>query len=212
MSELVEKLFAIHDSLTEARLAHAFGGAIALAYCTDEPRGTRDLDLNIFVPPSEGEKALTALPGEIAIEALDIEAAKEHGQKRLWWTGTPIDVFLSSMEFHKEAAERVLWVPIAGRTIPVVDCISLVVFKALIDRTRDWADIEACVAVCDPVDMARASRALGDLLEEDDPRLSRLEQLRLSIDPGRGEVVAMSRGRLIRRGSPRPGSQGRIDA
>lgn len=106
------------------------------------------------------------------------------------------------MEFHKEVAEQVLWVPLAGKTIPVVDCRSLVVFKALIDRTRDWADIEACVAVCDPVDMAGASVALGKLLDDDDPRLSRLEQIRRSFTPGNGEVIGASGGRLIRRGWP----------
>jgi hypothetical protein len=183
VSELVEKLFAIHSALTEVKLAHAFGGAIALAYCTQEPRGTRDLDINIFSAPSAAEQALRALPDEIGISADDVEMAAERGQRRLWWRGTPIDVFLSSMPFHEEVAKRALWVPLAGRTIPVVDCASLVVFKALIDRTRDWADIEACVAVCSPVDMAGASIALAELLDEDDPRLDRLKELRRSALP-----------------------------
>lgn len=200
VSELVEKLFAIHDSLTEAKLAHAFGGAIALAYCTEEPRGTRDLDINIFSSPSMAEQVLGALPEKIKIGAKDIGAAVEQGRTRLWWKGTPVDVFLSSMEFHEKVAERVLWVPLAGRTIPIVDCASLVVFKALIDRTRDWADIEACVSVCDPLDMESASASLGELLEDDDPRLSRLRQLRSSLTPG--EVTGISGGRVIRRGLP----------
>src|SRR6476646_7573165 len=99
MSELVGKLFAIHDSLTEAKLAHAFGGAIALAYCIEEPRGTRDLDVNIFAAPSDAEWALAALPDEIKVSPQDVEKAVEDGQRRLWWRDTPIDVFLSSMEF-----------------------------------------------------------------------------------------------------------------
>jgi hypothetical protein len=155
-------------------------GAIALAYCIEEPRGTRDLDVNVFSAPSDAARVLTGLPGEIKISPSDVEAAAEEGQRRLWWDGTPIDVFLNSMEFHEEVAQRVLWVPLAGRTIPVIDCRSLVVFKALIDRTRDWADIEACVAVCDPLEMAGASIALGELLDENDPRLARLEGLRRS--------------------------------
>ena len=48
MSELVDKLFAIHDSLTEAGFAHAFGGAIASPTASRSRRGTRDLDVNIF--------------------------------------------------------------------------------------------------------------------------------------------------------------------
>src|SRR5262249_41808856 len=45
LSVLAERLIAIHDSLDAAGVPHAFGGAIALAYCTEEPRGTRDLDV-----------------------------------------------------------------------------------------------------------------------------------------------------------------------
>ena len=33
--------------------------------------------------------------------------------------------------------------------MPVLDCASLVIFKAFFDRTSDWADIEA-VALGDP--------------------------------------------------------------
>ena len=62
MSLLGERLLAVHDSLTDAALPHAFGGAIALAYCTEEPRGTRDLDVNVFVDPLRAEEALSALP------------------------------------------------------------------------------------------------------------------------------------------------------
>jgi hypothetical protein len=51
MSVLAERLLEVHAALSEAKLAHAFGGAIALAYCTEEPRGTRDLDVNVFVSP-----------------------------------------------------------------------------------------------------------------------------------------------------------------
>jgi transcriptional regulator with XRE-family HTH domain len=211
-NDLVQKLFAIHDSLAEAKLAHAFGGAVALAYCTEEPRGARDLDVNVFCPPADAERALAALPGEITVSPKDAEAAVEDGQWRLWWEETPVDVFLSSMEFHEEVAERVLWVPLAGRTIPVVDCRSLVVFKALIDRTRDWADIEACVAACDPREMAGASVALGRLLGEGDVRLAQLEQLRHSSGPGSDEVIGISSGRSIQRGSRRSGRLGRSGA
>jgi hypothetical protein len=39
MSALAKRLIDIHDALTAADLPHAFGGAVALAYCTQEPRG-----------------------------------------------------------------------------------------------------------------------------------------------------------------------------
>lgn len=176
MSKLVEKLLAVHESLTERRLPHAFGGAIALAYCTREPRGTRDLDLNIFVEPLCAMEALSALPEDVRVEPTDIQAAATDGQRRLWWGDTPIDVFLNTLPLHGEMLESVLWVPLSGRDVPVVDGASLVVFKVLIDCTQDWADIEA-VAECSPSDIVLAAAMLRELLSLDDPRHHRLGSL-----------------------------------
>jgi len=45
MSKIREMLWAVHDALERADIPRAVGGgAIALAYCTLRPRGTRDLD------------------------------------------------------------------------------------------------------------------------------------------------------------------------
>jgi hypothetical protein len=142
MSLLGQRLLAVHDSLTEVALPHAFGGAIALAYCTQEPRGTRDLDVNVFVDPIRSGEVLSALPKAVTVSDADIATAAREGQVRVWWEDTPIDVFLDSHQFHAEVAEDVRSVPFEGRTIPVLDCTALAVFKALFDRTKDWADIE----------------------------------------------------------------------
>jgi hypothetical protein len=176
VSELVDKLFALHDSLSEAGLAHAFGGAIALAYCTEEPRGTRDLDVNVFTPATNAERALAALPGEVAVTEENVEAMKRDGQDRLWWDGTPIDVFLDNHPFHEAVAEGVVWVPLEGREIPVLDCASLVVFKAMFDRTKDWADIEA-VAECTPDQVEAAAATVAKLVGDGDPAYQRLKSV-----------------------------------
>jgi hypothetical protein len=176
VSELVTKLFAIHDALTAAGLAHAFGGAIALAYCTEEPRGTRDLDLNIFTDSSRAASALGALPPGVSVSKTDINAVARAGQTRLWWDDTPIDVFLKNHPFHDAVAGGVTWVPLERREIPVLDCASLVVFKALFNRTRDWADIEA-VLERSPNDIEKAADAIGELLGTDDAIYRRLTSL-----------------------------------
>src|SRR4029077_5672806 len=110
MSELVDKLLASHDSPTEAGLAHAFGGAIALAYCVEEPRGTRDLDVNIFVDASRAETALSSLPKEVEVSKKDIAKVERDGQARLDWDETPIDVFLNNIPLHDAVAASVIWV------------------------------------------------------------------------------------------------------
>jgi hypothetical protein len=176
MSELVEKLFAIHDALTEAGLAHAFGGAIALAYCVEEPRGTRDLDVNIFVDASKAESTLASLPRGVRVRKKDIAKVRRDGQARLDWGGTPIDVFLNNIPLHEAVAGTVVWVRLEGRDIPVLDCASLVIFKALFDRTKDWADIEA-IAIATPEDIEAAATTISDLLNEDDPAVEKLKAL-----------------------------------
>lgn len=176
MSELVEKLFAIHDSLTEAGLAHAFGGAIALAYCVEEPRGTRDLDVNIFIDASEAASVLASLPRKVRVRKKDIAKVKRDGQARLDWDGTPIDVFLNSIPLHDAVAASVVWVRLEGRDIPVLDCASLVIFKAFFDRTKDWADIEA-IAIATPEDIEGAATTIADLVGEDDPAVEKLKAL-----------------------------------
>ena len=176
MSELVEKLFSIHDALTEAGLAHAFGGAIALAYCTEEPRGTRDLDVNIFVDASEAESVLKSLPRGVRVRKKDVDKVRRDGQARLDWEGTPIDVFLNNVPLHDAVAGAVVWVQLEGRDIPVLDCASLVIFKALFDRTKDWADIEA-IAIVTPGDIEDAATTIADLVGKNDPAVEKLGAL-----------------------------------
>lgn len=176
MSELVDKLFTIHESLTSAGLAHAFGGAIALAYCVEEPRGTRDLDVNIFVDASEAESVLASLPAGIRVRKEDIVKVRRDGQARLDWDGTPVDVFLNNVPLHDAVAASVAWVPLQGREVPVLDCASLAIFKAFFGRTKDWADMEA-IAQATPEDIEEAANTIADLVGEDDPSHQRLRSL-----------------------------------
>jgi hypothetical protein len=176
VTELIEKLFAVHDALTAASLPHAFGGAIALAYCVEEPRGTRDLDVNIFCDVGDAAAVLGSLPDGVRVTGADIAAVERDGQKRLFWDGVPIDVFLNNLPLHEAAAEGVVWVPLEGRQIPVLDCASLAIFKSLFDRTKDWADLEA-IAEATPADIAAAAHIVGELVGEDDPAYKRLASL-----------------------------------
>lgn len=55
-TSLVEQVLSIRSALDEHGIAHAFGGALALAYHTKNPRTTSDIDINIAlgVPKSSG--------------------------------------------------------------------------------------------------------------------------------------------------------------
>jgi Nucleotidyl transferase AbiEii toxin, Type IV TA system len=177
VSELGELLFAVHDSLEEAGISHAVGGAIALAYCTLDPRGTRDLDFNVFVGPERAREVFAALPDGIEVSGERLERLERDGQVRLRSGSTPVDLFLSVLPFHDHVAEHVRQVPFEGRTIPVVSCTALAVFKAMFDRTRHWADIEAMVEARS-LDVDEAIRWVREMAA-DDERVRRLTALRM---------------------------------
>jgi hypothetical protein len=172
MSELSELLLAVHDSLQEAGLPHAVGGAIALAYCTLDPRGTRDLDFNVFVGTERAREVFAAMPESVEVSGERLERLERDGQVRLMSRTTPVDLFLSVLPFHDHVAEHIREVPFEGRTIPVLTCTALVVFKAMFDRTQDWADIER-MSEAHSFDLEEAGRWIREMLGDD----RRIEQL-----------------------------------
>jgi hypothetical protein len=181
-AELVEKLLAVHAALKVRSLPHAFGGAIALAYCVQEPRGTRDLDVNIFVDATRAREVLEALPQGVRVDEEDVEKAVRDGQVRLFWEGVPVDVFLNNLPLHEEVANGVVWVDLQGTQIPVLDCASLVIFKSFFSRTRDWGDIEE-VALATPKDVDTAVKAVAALVGEDDSSYKRLAEISAANPP-----------------------------
>jgi hypothetical protein len=171
---LAERLLELHARLSVAGIAHAFGGAIALAYWTLEPRGTRDIDINVFVPPAECEPALAALPDGIVHDEETVETISREGQIRLWWDDTPIDLFFSYEPLHDQAARNSRMVPFEGKRIPVLGPVELAVFKAMFDRTRDWADIEEMLSAGN-LDFDAVRDHLVRLVGKKDDRVARLD-------------------------------------
>jgi hypothetical protein len=166
----------LHRALSRKRIEHAFGGALALAYWTEEPRGTRDIDLNLFVPADAPDEALSALPKGVARPPETTEVVKREGQIRLWWDDTPIDLFFDYVPIHREAARNRRVVPFEGERIPVLGPVELALFKAMFDRTRDWADIEAMIAA-GTIEPADLHEAIESLVGSDDSRHSRLDEV-----------------------------------
>ena len=182
---LAERLLELHRALARARLPHAFGGAIALAYWTRDPRGTSDIDVNVFIPSADASRALAALPAGIEQPPGTADAIARDGQVRLWWEGTPIDLFFDYAPVHAEAARNRRTVPFEGTRIPVLGPVELAVFKVMFDRTRDWADLEA-MAERGSLDRSAVEASLTGMLEKDDARFDRLRALPRG-GPGRVE-------------------------
>ena len=171
-----EKMLAIHEHLRRAEIDHAFGGALALAWCTQQARGTIDLDVNVFVGPDRTDETLSALPEGVVAGAGQRALLVRDGQARLWWDTTPVDIFLSTSEFHDEVAARVTWEPFAGASLPFLACGDVAVFKAFFNRTKDWADLEA-MREAGTLDVGGVAGVLATVLGSDDERIARLLSL-----------------------------------
>ena len=172
---LPEKVVALHRALAKKRIPHAFGGALALAYWTQDPRGTSDIDLNVFVPAANSTVALATLPAGVSCPDGTAEAIAADGQVRLWWDETPIDLFFDYVPVHVDAARHSREVPFAGTKIPILGPIELTVFKVMFDRTRDWADVEAMVSA-NTVDLDAVRAQLQSMVDPDDPRFDRISE------------------------------------
>jgi hypothetical protein len=178
---LPKKIVALHEALESAGVKHAFGGALALAWCTQQARGTIDIDVNFFVDRAQAERVLEILPRGIRWTAADESEIERSGQTRLWWGDTPVDVFFSTTSFHEQAAAHVRFEPFEGKELPFLSCTDLAVFKALFARTRDWADLED-MAAAGTLDREAVLGILVDTLGTSDHRIERLQSLRSSRD------------------------------
>lgn len=178
--DLVGMLFRVHDALDSAGLSHAFGGALALAWCVPEPRATADIDLNVFVPVDELDLVLAALPEEVEITPRARAHLEQDGQARLWWSGVPLDVFLTTDEFHTAVGSRIVRHQMLGEDLPFLACLDLAVFKAFFDRGKDWVDIEQMLGA-GAFDASDAIEILSRYLGTEDHRIARLKAMQESI-------------------------------
>jgi len=117
---LVDKVIAVCSASEQAAVPNALGGALALAYATEDPRGIRDIDVNVFVSSDP--------------------------TVRVWWDEAPLDVFFAEAPYHHEVDRRCRTVPFAGGTIRILSAEDLAVFEAMFDRPKDWLGDDPRVA------------------------------------------------------------------
>ena len=172
---LVEKIIEIHSGMEHQGVVHAFGGALALAYYTREPRATADIDLNVSLGAGDALLAFSALPSAVDWDSDDLEHVARDDQVRVWWGRTPIDLFFRASSFHDGVAERTAWMPFADTELPFLSANDLAVFKSLFDRPKDWLDIGAMVESGN-LDIGSVAAVLESLIGEDQ-RVAHLRSL-----------------------------------
>jgi hypothetical protein len=173
---LPEKVIAIDRRLTEAKVAHAFGGALALASYA-EPRATIDVDVNVFLDPARHEEVVAAL-AELGVEGdVPLDRVTRDGQCRLAWDATPIDLFYAYHELHTAMRRAARRAEFGDTTIPILAPEHLVVCKAVFNRRKDWLDIEQILIGALEVDDAEVSDWLDRIVGAEDPRAERFSEL-----------------------------------
>ncbi|MFK7896563.1 MAG: hypothetical protein AB8G23_12045 [Myxococcota bacterium] len=173
---LPEKLLLIEAAFCRARLPHAFGGAIALAYYAT-PRATIDIDVNIFVDSERANEVVVTLSRLGVAEPTESEwlRLRRDGQARLHWGITPVDLFFSYDAFHDACLERRRVFPFGeSDTLHVLAAEDLMIFKAIFDREKDWRDIaELVFSLGEELDGAWVRDWLIRIVGEEDERFQR---------------------------------------
>jgi hypothetical protein len=173
------KVIAVHEALRTAKVPHAIGGALALAYYA-EPRATIDIDLNLFVPTELWSRVFNALsPLGIDTSGTDTEALLRDGQCRLWWGDNPVDLFFAYDPIHEEMRKDARRYPFADETLPFLSPVHLAVCKAMFDRPKDWIDIEQMLVANDDLELPAIEGWLMRMVGPDDLRLRRLRELKV---------------------------------
>jgi hypothetical protein len=161
-------------ALDAVGIPYAIGGAIAWGIWAD-PRGTHDVDINLFVRPEELDRALDVLC-EAGLE-IDRERAREadrEGQVLIGYSdGLRVDLFTPSIPFAWEALKtRKRLRGVSGEAY-YLSAEAISVFKLLFYRPKDILDLEKLVAVQGKdVDATYVRRWLVDMMGESDPRVA----------------------------------------
>jgi len=164
----------IADALRRAGHPHALGGALALGVA-GVPRGTKDVDVNVFVEDAQIPDVIATL-SNIGVE-IDPDAALAHARRDGMfggaWDGMRIDVFVPSIPFSREAERTAVTITVDGWTGTFLSPEAIAVFKLLFFRLKDRGDLERLVAVRgDRLDHAYVRRWMVDMMGDDDERVN----------------------------------------
>ena len=169
--------------LTDAGVPHAIGGALALGFHAT-PRGTVDVDINVFVAADDPDAVLGVLATN-GVE-VDVEEATKtiaaRGDLFLQHRGCRFDLFFNSIPLHASAAKRARRVELLGHNVPILSVEDLIVFKLLFNRHKDIADVEAIIeASAGQLDSGYVRHWLVECVGEEDSRISTWDTLRADV-------------------------------
>jgi hypothetical protein len=170
---------AIADALRAANLPHALGGALALGVA-GVPRGTKDVDVNVFVGLDEVPRVISTLAslGIVLDAPAALRRAERDGMFVGTWDGMRIDVFVPSIPFSFEANRTAIEIEVDGWRGRFLSAEAIAVFKLLFFRGKDLVDLERLIGVRgDRLDVTYVRRWIVEMMGEDDARVARWDDL-----------------------------------
>lgn len=184
--DAAEAGLAIARALAAEGLPYALGGALALG-AHGVPRGTLDVDVNVFVRDAEVPRVIRCLR-DLGVELEETAAIARAARDGMFvgsWAGMRIDVFVPSIPFSHEAGRtRVELTDPDGESVWFLSAEALAVFKLLFFRPKDIADLERLVAVQgDALDHAYVRAWMVDMMGAADERVATWDQLAQRLAP-----------------------------
>jgi hypothetical protein len=178
---IAELVLEVHSILNDAGIDHAFGGALALNYYA-EARGTVDVDVNLSVP-AEGAASVADI---LRISGFEPELPEGSwlpvAGLRMMRSQDVVDLFFSFDDYHRLVLDNAVLHPFpsagGSQELPFLAADDLVVMKLSLNRTKDWADIEAMIAAGTPIDVGYVRAQLVAFRgATTHPRVARLSML-----------------------------------
>ena len=161
------------NALDAGGIPYAVGGAIAFGVWAD-PRGTYDVDINLFIDHPALDAALDVLTtagvefDRVAARQADADGDVIVGR----FGGMRIDLFTPSIPFAWEAARTVRRVTGPNTSVNYLAPEAMAVFKLLFVRPKDLVDLEKLVVVPGrDLDTAYVRKWLVEMMGEDDERV-----------------------------------------
>lgn len=161
---LVPLLSALQDLIAWLTLQQTPGiviGGVA-ASILGRPRATRDVDAVILLDEN-GWKAFLEAGARFGFKPRHRDSLGFAKQARRHETsGIDADISLGLLPFEQEAIARAQSIEVSGITIPLPTPEDLIIMKAVANRARDVADIEALLDVHPKLDLRRIRRWLRE--------------------------------------------------
>jgi hypothetical protein len=144
MTRLEAALVEMVELLDEIHLPYMLIGGLAVAQW-GEPRATLDVDLTLWVEPSQFESTLELLAARLTMRATEplAFARRTRVMPALASNGVAVDLVFAAWPLEQQAIEQAVERKVAGVTVRVAEINYLLLLKLISERPKDRADASA---------------------------------------------------------------------